>query len=105
MGYRVPAKNRARLAAFSAVASQNHTSRCSLGDQLCTLVRDFTLDVADHASPADDFAFGFESGFPNRAEEVDLQLDRCEGFAGGECACKGDSHRGVGDVAQYATVK
>ena len=68
-----PAKARGLvLAAFGGVAAEDEAGGGGFGDEAFLFVGDLALDVADGAAAADYFAFGFEEGGPDGAEEINF---------------------------------
>ena len=45
------------------------------------LIRDFALDVANRVAPSHHFALSLQASLPHGTEEIDIQLNRREGFA------------------------
>ena len=73
--------------------------------QAASLVRHVAFNQAYDAPPPDDTACGFQSGLPDRLQEVDFEFQRCERFSGAERSRESISHCGVCDVAEDSAVK
>src|SRR5258708_24722369 len=92
------------LASRCALAFQGHASRGRLRNQSPALIRDFTLEVTNRAAPSHHSALSSKLSLPHGAEEIDLQFDGGEGFAGRKCACKRHSHRCVSNIAKNSSM-
>src|ERR1700693_134654 len=81
------------------LAAKDHASGSRFRDQPLLLVGDGALYVADCATPPHDYSFRFELCLPDRAEEIDFQFNRSEGFLRSESTCKRHAHRCISNVA------
>src|ERR1700720_3997172 len=82
------------------LAAKDHASRSRFRDQSALLVAYGALYIADYATPPHDYSFRSELCLPDRAEEIDFQFNRSEGFLRSENTCKRQAHRGISNVAQ-----
>src|SRR5438445_1254514 len=94
----------ARSAALRLRASQRHARAGGARDQSTLRVRDVAFDQSDRASALDNVGSCGQARVPDRAEEVDLQLERGERLLLLERAGVGKPHRGIGQVTQDAAV-
>ena len=81
------------------LAAKDHASGSRFRDQPALLVGDGALYVADRATTPHDCSFRFELCLPDRAQEIDFQFNRSEGFLRSESTRKRYAHRGIRDVA------
>src|SRR4051812_33990776 len=80
--------------------AQREAGARRLRDQATLLVGDAALRQTDGAAALNDASFRDERAGPERAEEVDLQLERREAFALRERARIGEAHRRIGQRAR-----
>lgn len=93
------------LAAAGLVAAESHAGAGGEGDAVAFGISDCAFGEADCFAALYDAAFGREAIFPDRLEEIDFEFESGEGLVVGECGSVGESHGGIGDVAQDAAVK
>src|SRR5712692_2756767 len=87
------------------LAAKHHASGSCSRDQSVLLIGYGALNIADRAAPLHHGSFRTESRLPDRAKEIDFQLDRSEGFLRREGARKRHSHGGVSNVAKDSAVE
>jgi hypothetical protein len=73
--------------------------------QALCLIGDVALDQSHGATLSDHPAYGAQASFPDRLEKVDLEFKRRERLSVIEIRRIGNPHRGVGNVAEHATVQ
>jgi hypothetical protein len=86
------------------VPAQYQTGGIGFCDQFSGFVGDFAFDVADSTAALNNAAFSAQQNLTNRAQKINFEFDGSEGFAGRESGGESDAHRGVGNVAEDATV-
>src|SRR5438067_11569326 len=94
----------ARSAALRLRASQRHARAGGARYQSTFRVRDVAFDQSDRASALDNVGRCRQARVPDRAEEIDLQLECGERLVMLERSGVGKPHRGIGQVTQDAAV-
>src|SRR6266568_9042433 len=85
-------------------AAQGHARAGGTRHQATVRIGYVALDQSDRASTLNAVGRGRQASLPDRAEEIDFQLERGERLAVFERAGVSKAHRGVGQVAQDAAV-
>src|SRR5438309_8995146 len=90
---------------FTRPVTESHACAHRARDQSALRVGHVALRQPDRPAGLHHARGGGEYAGAERPQEVDLELERGEGFALAEGRGVGDAHRRVGDVAEDATVK
>lgn len=91
-------------AALRLRTAQSHACTRGAAYQSTLGIGQIALDQSDGASALDDIGRGRQARLPDWTEEIDLQFERGECLLVLQRAGVGETHRGVGQVAQDPAV-
>src|SRR5581483_11226528 len=93
------------LPALSIGSAQPHAGAAGTSHQFTVLIDDVTFGEADGAARLHHTPFGGKLRVPHRPQEIDLQFQGGKSLALSQVRCIGNTHGGVGDVAENPPVQ
>src|SRR5215469_18660118 len=97
--------SRPDLPSCKLLAAKHPTSRRCFRDQSVLIVGNVALNVADGAATLYNGSYRSELCLPDRAKEINFQLDGSEGFLRRKGACKRHPHCRIGNIATNSAVQ